>query len=421
MRRLVGPAVLLSLAACGGCDQVPTDAVTNCQAVGIASAKTDILFVVDDSGSMATKQQILASNFAGFIDQLARLPVKNDYQVAITTTSVDLWAGGTAFSSTFVSPFATAGISCNPAPNANDPYPAGALVRVAGTADVCSRQQLTTGTPRVLPVGSPTLVSDFTENVYVGACGSGKEQGLRAAQLALSEPLLSGANAGFLRSGARLVLVIVSDDDDCSDPLDQGYANEPCGGAYYPACASGQVTCTGKPVQDYVDFFQGPIGGEQRDVLVAGIISVDPTTHAPAACAVQDPVTCAATSTTAEHAAPRYRQFVDAFGSNGVVDSVCNCSFEATLSRVATLIGQEVPLAQEPADWRLLSISVTRPGAATIPCTLGLAGTAVTPDVVYAPPTATRPPTLIFGGAAVSGVCQLQAGDQIDLKILCAG
>ena len=329
-------------------------AVTNCQAVGLASARTDILFVVDDSGSMATKQQILASNFAAFIDALANLPAKNDYQVAVTTTSVNRWVGGTTFDDHFVSPFSSPGISCTPAPNAGDPYPAGALVRVSrvvnnpGDPDVCTRRQLTTGTPRVLAAGSPTLVADFTENVYVGACGSGKEQGLRAAQLAVSDPLLSGSNAGLLRPGARLVLIFVTDADDCSDPLDQGYSNDP-------------TACTGYPVQDFVDFFQQPIAGEQRDVLVAGIISVDPATGNPQACEVQSPYpACAPSGTFAEHAAPRYKQFVEAF-ANGVVDSVCNCSFEATLLRVATLIGQEVPLAQEPAAWQMLSVSLVRP------------------------------------------------------------
>ncbi|HEY6107027.1 MAG TPA: hypothetical protein VIV59_13665, partial [Anaeromyxobacteraceae bacterium] len=364
-----------------------------------------------DSGSMATKQQILASNFAGFIDQLALLPAKNDYQVAVTTTSVDRWVSGTTpatavFANKFSSP---GGPTCNPAPNGGADYPAGALVRVVGTADVCSRQQFTVGTPRVLPAGSPTLIADFMENVYVGADGSGKEQGLEAARLAVSDPLASGANAGFLRPGARLVLIIVSDDDDCSDPLHAGFDNEPPG-------------CTSYPVQTYVDFFKGPIAGEQRDVLVAGIISVDPATKNAAACAVQSAQpTCAPTATTAEHAAPRYKAFVDAFDPLNV-DSVCNCTFETTLTRVATLIGQEVPLAAEPADWRLLTVSVTKPGGRTIPCTLGASGVGGTPDVIYAPPTATRPGTLTFGGTtAVSGACALRAGDQIDLKILCAG
>lgn len=409
MRRFVGPAVLLALAACGGCDTVPSNAVTNCQAIGIASAKTDIFFVVDDSASMETKQQILASNIAGFIANLASLPVANDYQIGVTTTSVTQLVSPGTFSTTFSQPCGSGTtIICDPAPNGGLPYPAGALVNVTGGPDVCTLKQSTTATPRVLLAGSPTLVADFKQNADVGVCGSGEEQGLWAAQLAVSEPLLSGANAGFLRPGARLVLVIISDDDDCSDPLKQGTSVEPTG-------------CTTYPVQSFIDFFKGPIAGEQRDVLVAGIISVDPSTLTPAACSVQDPTTCAATSTTAENPAPRYKQFVDAFGPNGVVDSVCKCTFETSLTRIATLIGQEVPLSAEPADWRLLSVSVMKPGGTSIACTLGLAGAGGTPDVLYTPPTATRPAMLTFGGAGVSGTCALQAGDQIEVKILCAG
>lgn len=409
MRRLVGSAVLLALAACGGCDTVPSNAVTNCQAIGIASAKTDILFVVDDSASMETKQQILASNIAGFIANLASLPVANDYQIGVTTTSITQLVSPGTFSTTFSQPCGSGTtIICDPAPNGGLPYPAGALVNVTGGSSVCSRKQSTTATPRVLLAGSPTLVADFTQNSYVGICGSGEEQGLWAAQLAVSSRIDDGSNAGFLRPGARLVLVIISDDDDCSDPLGQGTSVEPPG-------------CTSYSVDNFIAFFKGPIAGEQRDVLVAGIISVDPATLIPAACSVQDPTTCTPTTTTAEHAGPRYKQFVDAFGPNGVVDSVCNCTFENSLTKIATLIGQEVPLSAEAADWRLLSVSVTKPGGTSIACTLGLAGAGGTPDVLYTPPTATRPAMLTFGGAGVSGTCALQAGDQIEVKILCAG
>ena len=410
MKWTLALAVLLSLAACGGCDDVPANAVTNCQSVGIATAKTDILFVVDDSSSMDTKQKILASNFAGFIANLASLPVANDYQIGVTTTSVKQLVSPGTFSTTF-SPTCGSGttIICDPNPNAGAPYPAGALVSVTGGADVCSRVQSTTAPPRVLQSGSPTLVADFTQNAQVGVCGSGEEQGLWAAQLAVSSRIDDGRNTGFLRPGARLVLVIVSDDDDCSDPLEQGTSLEP-------------TACTSYPVQNYIDFFKGPIAGEQRDVLVAGIISVDPATKDPAACEVESPYpACAPSGVFDEHAAPRYKQFVDAFGPSGVVDSVCNCTFENSLTRIATLIGQEVPLSAEPADWRLLSVSVTRSDGTTVACTLGLAGSGATPDVLYTPSTATRPAMLTFGGAGVSGNCSLRAGYQIEVKIVCAG
>jgi hypothetical protein len=43
------------------------------------------------------------------------------------------------------------------------------------------------------------------------------EKGLEASFVALSEPLVSDANSGFLRPGAMLVLIYVSDENDCSD------------------------------------------------------------------------------------------------------------------------------------------------------------------------------------------------------------
>jgi hypothetical protein len=52
--------------------------------------------------------------------------------------------------------------------------------------------------------------------VVVGTSGSGIEMGLEAARLALSEPLLSTDNQGFLREDANLSLIFVSDEDDFS-------------------------------------------------------------------------------------------------------------------------------------------------------------------------------------------------------------
>jgi len=56
----------------------------------------------------------------------------------------------------------------------------------------------------------------FEEMVVVGIEGSGIEMGLDAAQRALSEPLISNENSGFLRDNANLSLIFVSDEDDLS-------------------------------------------------------------------------------------------------------------------------------------------------------------------------------------------------------------
>jgi len=53
----------------------------------------------------------------------------------------------------------------------------------------------------------------------LGTDGSTYEKGLEAAERALTPPLAApgGANAGFLREGAYLVVVFLSDENDCSD------------------------------------------------------------------------------------------------------------------------------------------------------------------------------------------------------------
>lgn len=58
----------------------------------------------------------------------------------------------------------------------------------------------------------------FAEMVAQGTSGSGIEQGLEAARLALAEPMLSGDNAGFVRDEANLSILVISDEQD-SSPL----------------------------------------------------------------------------------------------------------------------------------------------------------------------------------------------------------
>jgi len=147
----------------------------------------DVLFVVDNSGSMGEEQSNLSSNFLNFTTEAVQWA--NEYHLAVVTTDVE--GDGAVFK----------------------------------------------GTPRVV---TPSTVSQFSANVQVGTNGSGTEQGLMAAQLALSLPLISdtstsctadtdcsapdtcvdgfcgGPNRGFLREDASLEIVFVSDEDDQS-------------------------------------------------------------------------------------------------------------------------------------------------------------------------------------------------------------
>ncbi|HYG70469.1 MAG TPA: hypothetical protein VD838_22520, partial [Anaeromyxobacteraceae bacterium] len=211
----------------GGCDRVPAEAVTRCESrIVRGAAKTDILFVVDDSGSMSEEQWNVRENLAGFVDRLANGPVENDFQVGVTNTSIEDFDGRAAY---WLGPNEAA----DPARAEDRPYPAGALVAVDpasigapddGTPDgglfrfdpaaAASDPRAGFSGPRILHASSPTLLDDFQANVLVGVSGAGKEQPLRAARLALSDRLVDGVNAGFVRPGARLAIVFVTDEDD---------------------------------------------------------------------------------------------------------------------------------------------------------------------------------------------------------------
>lgn len=136
-------------------------------------ATVDILFIVDNSGSMSEEQTSLALNFSDFISFTAQLDV--DYQIGVTTTDTD--SGGER--GKFVAP----------------------IIRNYGA------------NASLDPIG------DFENAVDVGVNGSGSERGLLAMDLALTDPNNIGPgkmNEGFLRDGALLSVVIVSDEEDSS-------------------------------------------------------------------------------------------------------------------------------------------------------------------------------------------------------------
>ncbi len=144
--------------------------------------KADILFVIDNSGSMGEEQDGLSANLGVFL-QFAQAQ-QIDYQIAVTTTDVEGGEDGR-----FVP------INGNPSDR---------IVR---------------------PTTQPSPEAVFAQNVNVGTIGSANEQGLEAAYLALSNPLIFGHNAGFIREDAVLSVIIVSDEQDYSPNVVDFYIN----------------------------------------------------------------------------------------------------------------------------------------------------------------------------------------------------
>ncbi|MCK6547495.1 choice-of-anchor D domain-containing protein [Myxococcota bacterium] len=145
--------------------------------------KVDILWVVDNSCSMFEEQAGLTSNFSAFI-QFAEAQ-RLEYQIAVTTTDVD--SGGEV----------------------------GRFVPLTGTP----AERIVT------PQTQPSPEAQFLMNASQGTSGSGFEQGLEAAYLALSNPLIFGHNAGFLRQDAVLSIIFLSDEMDQSPSSVDFYTN----------------------------------------------------------------------------------------------------------------------------------------------------------------------------------------------------
>lgn len=397
MRATIIAAVLIVCA----CDRVPRDAIESCVSdVQMAPAKTDILVVVDDSLSMSEEQENLRQNLAAFVQALSGSAIPHDFQIGVTNTSVDNTHGMPA-------EYLATG---NPYNGLVVPFPAGRLVAVdpAALTDPALRGKLLwsaeearfTGT-RILPFRWPTLVTDFETNVLVGTGGSDKEEPLRAAELALTDRITDGTNAGFLRPGARLGVIILTDEDDCSEtgPTQLGKNNTTC---HDPAIKAQLESIAG-----FADFLQGPIDGELRDPVLAVIAGFDRTTLAPTGCATSydDPTRLAA--------------LLDELGpAHAFRGSICDPSFGPSLQQIADLlVPQTVPLEGAPQDARMLLASIERSGA-TVRCPVVAAGdaAAAAAGAIYTPPQGGRQATLTF-----QGTCRLQAGDQVKLAVICAG
>lgn len=181
--------------------------------------KVDILWVIDNSGSMAEYHERIANNLPAFLSFTEQQKI--DYQIGVTTTGTYPMNNG--------------------CPGGAQGGEAGRLFPVDGSH------------PRILTPDTPNLEAHWKHNVDVGVC-HGDEYAFEAAQLALSEPLINSiksdhgtpwndGNAGFLRPEAALSIILVMDEPERS------------------------VEELGKTVDDYLEFFLS-IKGHRSDSLL---------------------------------------------------------------------------------------------------------------------------------------------------------
>lgn len=214
MRCAVGSlAALLVLAGCQDylfeqkCPAAVSEANITVQTV--EPQPVDILFVIDNSGSMQDEQENLARNFDAFVDVIAGSTL--DYRMAVVTTdlgraTIDLDGLETAgFTQSVVD-------EASPLKTVQTRDESGCMA-VPGVRHGCFRpmrgQQWVDSTR-----DSPeTIQAAFSETALVGICGSGNERGTEAMLTALSMAG-GGCNNGFLREEANLVVIFVTDEPD---------------------------------------------------------------------------------------------------------------------------------------------------------------------------------------------------------------
>jgi hypothetical protein len=269
--------------------------------------KVDVLWVVDDSGSMGPFQTQLANNFDDFFT--ASNVSAADYHIAVTTT---LTTDGNC-----LNPFGTQTCSLDP---------------MAGYYTSCS------GNDRFLTPASAGPEAQFTCNVRVSDSGNvnpnrpasdNAEGGLQAARTFLEPPNIDdpGINGGFMRDDAKLHVILVSDEPDQSEG----------------------------PIDLYVDFFRN-LKGFRNDSLVAVSAIATPSNG------------CTLSDGTAISGNARYEDAVNEL--NGRFQSICDDDWTNTMQNLGLdSLGLQVEFfLSRAADAATLDVCVRTGGASDGNC-----------------------------------------------------
>lgn len=216
----VGMGVLLGGLGCQGYtfEQKCPEGITESQ-LTVPAAKpvpADILFVVDNSASMADEQANLAANFEFFINQIVG---SGDYQIAIVSTDQDS-SGGEREGQVSITYDDTS--SYRPLSGINGD----SCGELTALAHGCFRGP--NPARRIIRSSQPKeeQISDFQANVDVGSCGSGNEAGLKSMRSALQQTAPNQCNEGFLRDDANLVIIFVSDEEDTDNTQISQYVQD---------------------------------------------------------------------------------------------------------------------------------------------------------------------------------------------------
>ena len=201
----------------------------------VGSREVDILFVIDNSGSMGQVQQQIAKSIAAFVDVLEAPEAALDYRIAITTSDngnprcPDV--ATTPESGKFVRSSCIGRVAEGEFMYLGQDYSAACTSYCSRSDDELEVLPTTTtldgqAAPRMwvertggqLNIVGASATEALQCYLPQGVTGCGFESQLESMYLALvrSNDQLAPTNYGFLRDTAQLVVVIVSDETDCS-------------------------------------------------------------------------------------------------------------------------------------------------------------------------------------------------------------
>jgi hypothetical protein len=155
--------------------------------------EVDVMWVVDNSCSMDEELQQVRDNFAAFVTEFSALEL--DYHLAVITTDMD-----------------------NPSHSG----------RIQGS---------------IITQDSADPEAEFLTYVDQGSSGSGSERGFDSTMAALTEPVISTDNAGFIREDAALAVIVVTDENDSGSTSTSNFVSWFTGLKADPAKVSFSAIC----------------------------------------------------------------------------------------------------------------------------------------------------------------------------------
>ncbi len=316
----------------------------------------DILFMIDNSPSMRAKQENLARSFPAFIEGLSKARGLPDLRIGIVSSDV--------------------GAKDSPDGNCNN------FGGDRGSFQVLPRCGLDPKTSLYLVSLNHGANNNFTGNIgdvfgcmaKLGIMGCGYEHQLQAIRFGLYGAFgINPENAGFVRRDAYLAIILLTDKDDCSAPPNSDLFSTPtapghaarlrcalrghlCGGSAPPAAefATPLSQCQSNekgdlvPVTEFVaDIKRLKAPGTDR-IFVAAITGWDPAPGAQYRIGKNTTgdldylPACTAPISGSATPAIRIKQFVDGFGSNGVLQSICNDDFGPAMGAIGTKLASLV-------------------------------------------------------------------------------